>query len=668
TDCVATIVNGPIDDTRESVDIDRRLLTKALTIRQTENCLLQLSSQGKVSGRVHTCLGQEWIPVAVAESLRPGDYIFSNHRGHGHYLAWTDDVEGLVAEIMGKTDGPCAGRGGSQHLCRDGFFSSGTRGGIVPVAAGLAMAKRMAMGIGIAVVFIGDGMLAQGVVYETLNITAKWSLPLLIVLEDNGVAQTTDQSQTLAGTIKGRARALGIDMLQADTWHPSELIGRAAEAVQRVRMYHRPLLLNVKTYRLGEYSQRDDGRDYLEVVSFAERDTLNQLIQDNVPETQQILNSIDKRLAEAVRRAEAAEFASVEFESNLTSRDTDLSLQWKPVSFEARQVNQAIGAAISEAMARDDRIVLLGTDIRDPYGGEFKVTAGLSDKFGDRVRNMPINEAAMVGIGNGLALAGKRPVVEIMFGDSVTLAADQIVNHAAKFAWVYNRQVSVPIIIRTPMGGHRGEGPVHSQSLEKHLLGVPGLRVLAVHKRYCPQQLYRTLFNHNHCPTLLIENRQLYGQQTDPQPPAGLHLLATDTLFPTVRLAPREEPQLTVVAYGGMVDTVESAMAVLGDQHDCTTELVIPTQLYPLDIEPIVESVCRTGRLLVVEEGQGFAGLGSELIARLVADCRVTSIIADRVNARVCPVPASRPAEEQVLPGVDDIIAAAGELMARNNS
>ncbi|MHC4676506.1 MAG: thiamine pyrophosphate-dependent dehydrogenase E1 component subunit alpha, partial [Planctomycetota bacterium] len=243
TDCVATIVNGPIDDTRESVDIDRRLLTKALTIRQTENCLLQLSSQGKVSGRVHTCLGQEWIPVAVAESLRPGDYIFSNHRGHGHYLAWTDDVEGLVAEIMGKTDGPCAGRGGSQHLCRDGFFSSGTRGGIVPVAAGLAMAKRMAMGIGIAVVFIGDGMLAQGVVYETLNITAKWSLPLLIVLEDNGVAQTTDQSQTLAGTIKGRARALGIDMLQADTWHPSEWIGRAAEAVQRGRMYHRPLLL-----------------------------------------------------------------------------------------------------------------------------------------------------------------------------------------------------------------------------------------------------------------------------------------------------------------------------------------------------------------------------------------------------------------------------------------
>ncbi len=642
--------------------MNQRLLAKALTIRRTEERLLKLFAKGKLFGTVHTCIGQEWTGVAVMEALKPGDFIFSNHRGHGHFLAWTDDVEGLIAEIMGRSTGVCGGRGGSQHLCRDGFFANGVQGGTVPVAAGLAMARRLEGGSNIATVFIGDGTLGQGVVYETLNIAAKWSLPLLIVVEDNGMAQSTPQADTLAGTIKGRAYAFGIDARYADTWNPENLIERASEAVRLVRRTRRPLLLQVKTYRLSAHSKGDDNRDPEEVSAFARADPLNQILAEDSPESRKLLAAIDRRLDKAVERASAAPFATIAENRQEVRPETLPCPSWSPVTFDSRRVVDAIRDALSEAMSRDARIILLGEDIRDPCGGAFKVTAGLSENFGDRVRNTPISEAAMVGIASGLALAGWRPAVEIMFGDFLMLAADQIINHAAKFSWMYNDQVEVPIVIRTPMGGYRGYGPTHSQCLEKHLLGLPGTRVLAVHKRWCPAQMYRTLLAGCDRPTLVIENKLLYGQRTDSCPPPGCELTAADAPFPTIRIAPAGERQLTIVTYGGLVSAVESAIANLADE-DLACDLLIPTQLYPLDIAPIAESVAQTRRLLVVEEGQGFAGFGSELIARLASDGGIGSFHAGRICAAACPIPAAKPAERTALPGIETVTRAAIRLV-----
>jgi 2-oxoisovalerate dehydrogenase E1 component len=326
-------------------------------------------------------------------------------------------------------------------------------------------------------------------------------------------------------------------------------------------------------------------------------------------------------------------------------------------------VVDAIRTALAEAMAADERIVVIGEDLRDPYGGAFKVTAGLSDRFGDRVRSTPIAEAAIVGVANGLALAGRKPVAEIMFGDFLLLAADQFINHAAKFAGMYNRQVSVPLVIRTPMGGYRGYGPTHSQSLEKHLLGVPGTRVLAVHPRWCPGELYRRLLAENDRPTLVIENKLLYGRRTNPEPPPGSTITATDQPFPTIRIRPAGPCQLTIVAYGGMVEMAEIAAAELLEEEEVQADLIIPTQLYPLDIEPIVESILETHRLLVVEEGQGFAGFGGELIARIASDPRIRSLQVRRVCAAPCPIPAAKPAESQALPSPADVIRAAVGLV-----
>jgi 2-oxoisovalerate dehydrogenase E1 component len=648
-----------VTSSEHELGVPPRLLAQALTIRRTEERLLSLFAGGRISGTVHTCIGQEWTGVAVADALRPGDFVFSNHRCHGHYLARTGDVEGLVAEIMGRRTGVCGGKGGSQHLCKDGFFSNGIQGGIVPVAAGLAMARRLEGAGNIAVVFIGDGTLGQGVVYETLNIAAKWSLPLLIVLEDNGVAQSTCQDETLAGSIKGRAYAFGLDVRTGDTWDPSGLIATVSEAVCQIRRTRKPLLLHVRTYRLKAHSKGDDDRKVEEVQAFERIDTLNRLLENPQEPLRGLLHRIDHRLDEAVQLAESAPPAAVETEADSPDERPP---SWETVDFRPQRIVDSIRCALDEAMVGDDRIVLLGEDLSDPYGGAFKVTAGLSDKYGNRVRNTPISEAAIVGIGNGLALAGWKPVVEIMFGDFIMLAADQVINHAAKFAGMYNGQVRVPLVIRTPMGGYRGYGPTHSQSLEKHFLGVPGTRVLAVHPRWCPGRVYSRLLETIDRPTLVIENKLLYGQRTNPEPPAGCTITATRSDFPTIRITPVAQSQLTIVAYGGLVTMVESAIEQL-KHEDLACELLIPTQLYPLDIEPIVESVSRTGRILVVEEGQGFGGFGSEIIVQLAADRRIDSLRANRVHAAACPIPASRAAEQKALPSVNAVVDAVVRLV-----
>jgi len=524
------------------------------------------------------------------------------------------------------------------------------------------MASQFAGTDAIAVVFIGDGTLGEGAVYEALNMASLWSLPLLVVIEDNGVAQSTPRADALAGTVAGRARAFGIAFRDADTWHPAELVAEAGQAVDQVRRTRRPVVLHVRTYRLKAHSKGDDPRDPAEVAQFAEIDPLNRVLAAGGADVERMLAEIGARIEAAVGAADRAPQASLA--GGTTGGGAGGSgCDWREVSFESQRVVDAIRGALADAMAADERIVVIGEDVRDPYGGAFKATAGLSDRFGSRVRSAPISEAGIVGIGSGLALAGYRPVCEIMFGDFLLLGADAFVNHAAKFAGMYNGQVTVPLVVRTPMGGYRGYGPTHSQSLEKHLLGIPGTRVLAVHGRWCPNELYRRLLAENDRPTLVIENKLLYARRSDAVPPAGCEMAATGGPFPTIRIRSADVCQLTIVAYGGMVELAEAALVELRDEEDVQVDLIVPTQLYPLDIEPIVESVRRTGRLLVVEEGQGFAGFGAEVIARAAGDVRIGSMRADRVCAAPCPIPAAKPAESEALPSSADVVRAAVRLV-----
>ncbi len=334
----------------------------------------------------------------------------------------------------------------------------------------------------------------------------------------------------------------------------------------------------------------------------------------------------------------------------------------------------SLNAALRQALSQDERVLLMGEDILDPYGGAFKVTRGLSEAFPERVLTTPISEAGFVGVATGMALRGLRPVVEIMFGDFVTLIADQLVNHAAKFRWMYNEQVSVPLVVRTPMGGRRGYGPTHSQTLEKLFLGVPGLRVLAPCALGDPGKLLLDAILTDEDPVLFIENKLLYLSQvqeaaSDPEfviqerlpHPAAAQVSGSDktpAYAPVFTLSLRGAPaaSLTLTAYGYMAELARQAALRLAYEHEVFSEIVIPTQLSPFDTAALSESLSRTGRLLAIEEGTLALGWGAETVAGATEALGPRLRVARRLAALDLPVPASAALEEISLPGVNQIV------------
>lgn len=323
------------------------------------------------------------------------------------------------------------------------------------------------------------------------------------------------------------------------------------------------------------------------------------------------------------------------------------------------KVVESLNQALHSAMQDDPTVMVLGEDILDPYGGAFKVTKGLSTKYPDRVLTTPISEAAIVGVANGLALRGMRPIVEIMFGDFLTLAMDQILNHATKFRWMYNNQVRVPIVIRTPMGGRRGYGPTHSQTIEKHWLGTPGLIMIAPNTLADPGQLLQRAIDDDD-PVLFIENKLLYGVQVKTEETLeDYELRHSPGPYPEtlIRFVDSPRPQITFACYGYAFELVQEAMFELVMQFEVFSEAIVFTQLSPYHSVWLDQSLRTTNNLVTVEEGGGAFGWGSEVICNAVVDNEsARRVQASRVAAKDSSIPASIELENEVLPSVEDIV------------
>lgn len=257
-------------------------LRSLLLIRHFEQALLRLFAAGELQGTVHTCLGQEYVPVALQPLLRE-DFVLSNHRGHGHYLARYEDPGGLLAEILGREGAVCGGVGGSQHVHRDRFLSTGVQGESLPVGCGVALRAKRRGRSEIVVVHIGDGTWGEGAVYEALNIAALWRLPILVVVEHNGIAQSTPTEVQMAGTIAGRAAAFGIEHLRVDSIDVNEIRRVLDEPVGRVRDESRPLVVEFRTHRVGPHSKGDDTRPS-EVAGHARRNDWYRLYPASAPD------------------------------------------------------------------------------------------------------------------------------------------------------------------------------------------------------------------------------------------------------------------------------------------------------------------------------------------------------------------------------------------------
>jgi 2-oxoisovalerate dehydrogenase E1 component len=628
----------------------RPIFSFGLLIRETEQALLRLFSEGLLSGTTHTCLGQELCQMSVVRALNDAnDIILSNHRNHGHFLAYSGDFFGLVAEIMGREGGVCAGIGGSQHLAFRGFHSNGVQGGMTAIGAGHGLAMRMGGGSGIVAVIVGDGTLGQGLLYESLNLASVWELPMLFVVENNRIAQTTPTSATTGGSIAGRASAFGIENWRLDDAAP-DFLESVESVVAAVRARRRPGFLIVDTMRMGPHSKGDDLRGSAEMAAIRERDPLEcmgrRLPQ---PERDELRRAARDFVDSVCARAMAAPPAQ-----RLLASDSIFVLppqacsEAPPVPAAGSNVRANLNAALRTMLKTSPKVILLGEDLHDPYGGAFKVTSGLSTEFPERVISTPISEAGVVGAGIGLALHGYLPVVEIMFADFITLAFDQISNHAVKFPGMFP-EARTPLVIRTPAGGRRGYGPTHSQNPETLLCAVPGLTVVFPSARHVPGDLlWSSVFRWPY-PAVFLEHKLLYGAAVDP---AGYRVCepaledAGATLFPTLA-AGDADPDLTLIAYGGMVELAEAAAAELR-LEELAVEIVVPSLLSPFPRHTLTRLLAGRERIVTLEETHHGCGFSAELGAALL-EAGFRGRFA-RVATPPVPIPAARSLESLIMP------------------
>ena len=633
--------------------IHHRIIKQALTIRTVEEKFLTLFSEGKLNGTVHTCVGQEFSALAFAGQLQKKDFVFSNHRCHGHYIAFTNDVKGLLAELLGKASGTSGGIGSSQHLCNNNFFSNGIQGGIVPVAAGYALGNKLQNNGAIGVVYIGDGTLGEGVLYETLNIISKWQIPLLIVCENNFYAQSTPQLVNLAGDINARAEAFGIKTFKGNTNQPENLLIDAAHAIEYVRNEIKPAFYLVETYRLNPHSKGDDDRDPAEIEANKAKDYLY-LFEKNYPDYfDKYTNAIQQQVDELVHTILLEN--ELPIEAYYVPEKVQSNKNWQVTnSINKRQV-ELLNTFFKQQIIANKQVVFLGEDILSPYGGAFKVTKDLSFLVPQRVFSTPISEAAITGIANGLALNGCKPFAEIMFGDFVTLAFDQIVNHASKFHHMFNKKVTCPVVIRTPMGGRRGYGPTHSQTLDKFLVGIDNVTTVAINTFFDPTIIYTQIMQEQH-PVVVIENKTDYGKKILHTVAANFVYEINNDVYPVVKIRPAiSVPTITIIAYGGMADLVNQILQNIFLETDLVPELIVPSKISQLPIDIIITSLLQTKKLLVIEEGSAFAGIGAELIAQVVEQIDFV-INAKRIAAHPVPIPSVKSLEHIVLPDKERII------------
>lgn len=317
------------------------------------------------------------------------------------------------------------------------------------------------------------------------------------------------------------------------------------------------------------------------------------------------------------------------------------------------RVADNLNRALHTALGTDPRVWLLGEDVADPYGGAFKISKGLSSRYPDQVLTTPISEAGIVGVAGGLALAGDRPILEIMFGDFIGLAFDPILNFLTKSVAMYGRPVPMHVVIRCPVGGNRGYGPTHSQSPHKHLIGVPHLGLYELSPFHDSTALLDRLLAGGE-PCVLFENKVLYTERVYVDGVVddlfSYDLPASPNGYARVFVEDPDTPDVVVIAPGGLTTRVLAAARDLFLRHEINCQVIVPVQLYPFDAEPLLPTLARAGRVVLVEEGTAGGGWGAEVAARLYPRLwgRLTAPIR-LVASGDSVIPAARHLEQEVL-------------------
>ena len=445
----------------------------------------------------------------------------------------------------------------------------------------------------------------------------------MIVVENNGYAQSTSFKQTFRGELKVRAEGFGIKYFKTSTFNIEELDENCKAAVEFARAESKPVIIEIQTYRLNAHSKGDDNRQMTEIEDFRRKDVLSNLLASNndelncfIDDTKNAIESIVSDIKKENSLVNVAKSKALNSLRGLENFSKEIT--------QHDRYNSLIYKALKNIFIENENCILIGEDIQNKtdftefeYGGAFKVTKDLSDLFPGRILNMPISEAAIVGFLSGYTLKAGRSFIEIMFGDFTTLIFDQILQHASKFEKMFNGKVDCPIVVRTPMGGKRGYGPTHSQSIEKHFLGIDNFAVVALHHRISPEYIYKAIMTVK-MPLMVVENKILYTIDTAKKKLPIYIYQFNESLFPELLIKPKENVSaVTVLCYGETLNVVEDALLELLIAEEIFCDVICPSLISEINTQNIIDSLSTTRKLLIIEEGSGYASWGSEIVSKI---------------------------------------------------
>ncbi|POF29443.1 pyruvate dehydrogenase (acetyl-transferring) E1 component subunit alpha [Roseibium marinum] len=648
------------------------LLGTMIRIRLFEDKCAELYTQEKIRGFLHLYDGEEAIAAGVIPALSAEDRVVATYREHGHALARGLSMNAVLAEMYGKRSGCSGGRGGSMHLFdRATNFCGGNAivGGGLPLAVGMALAGKMRGEHPISACFFGEGAVAEGEFHESLNLAALWKLPVLFVCENNGYAMGTALEYSESETdIHEKAACYDMDSEAVDGMDVVAVEAATRRALTSIRETGRPYFLECRTYRFRAHSMFDAQlyRDRAEVEEWRKKGPivrfqgwLTETGLAHAEDIARIESQVRAEIDAAVTFAESAEWEPLEdLTRHVMAEDRPVPAE-QPAPGERSETTyrEAVRDAIIDAMTRDDRVFLMGEDV-GRYGGCYAVSKGLIGEFGpDRIRDTPLSESGFTGAGIGAALAGMRPIVELMTVNFSLLALDQILNTAATIRHMSGNQFGVPLVIRMATGAGRQLAAQHSHSLEGWYAHIPGLRVVAPATLEDARGMLWTALQ-DPDPVLIFENVMLYNRPGDLARNAG----PVDIDKAAVR---REGTDISLITYGGSLwKTLEAAEVLSGEGIDA--EVIDLRTLRPLDDATIMASVAKTRHAVIVDEGWKSGSLSAEIMARIIEQAFWS---LDAPLGRVCseevPIPYPKHLEDASIPQVPKIVAAAKAVLGR---